>query len=142
MRLLLKRFGVLVVAVGVALTGSSAFGDVQHSTWSSTYQDYSGQVPPTNARLQFQGPSGSYYPSGGGVGYVYQVTYSPAIDGTHIDGLWSYAGSNGWFSFRVSLDGSNFRGYWGFGQRGGPVSGSWNGYRFGGGPVPPPVSFP
>lgn len=111
-------------------------GPPQQSTWSSTYGDYAGHVPPTNARIQLQGPTGQYS-TAGGVGQIFGVDYTPLVGGeTDIDGSWSFAGSSGWFTYRVGPDGSDFQGSWGFGPRGGPVSGYWRGRRLGGGPAP------
>ena len=109
MSLLVERFRCASGGGRGGMTGSSAFGNVRHSTWSSTYQDPSPAGPADERRgSSSRARVAVTTPRGEDRQLFTQVTYSPAIDGTDVDGLWSYASSNGWFSFRVSLEAVNF----------------------------------
>ena len=123
-----------------------ATAQLENSAWQSYYGQYDG--PATQARIQFQGPQGTYNVQGssGQLSYVryYHDQNTGAVNS--ITGNWAFVGQNGWFQFALNSDGQSFDGKWGYGPytQGAQPNGFWNGNRIGGpvappgGPVPPP----
>lgn len=115
---------------------SVAHAQLQNSTWDTNYRSNDGSVN-VPCRLVLNGARGNYYP-GGQVGQLYGVNY---YSGGIISGYWQFSNVQGWFSFRVTPDGSRFQGSWGYGNDTGNPVGTWAGVAVGT-PIPTPVPVP